>query len=572
MKKIILTSAFSFSALALEFGSLGNIPLSMGYAGVALKDNDFAAYYNPASLIYSKNGVNFSFGANYNQKNLLELSNLDKSINKKIETNISKIKHIFNPNNNSRANNLKFGNFGSVIDDFISRNTNSDNEDLALLAKTFKDELDDNLTKDELDNIINDLKNKMQDNDELSTTIKTELITSTNNTNEELNNNGVDTKLLTNIISDTDTKNVLDVIKNSKDGNVNLDDLLLDIGDTKLDTFLDENTLNDIELIYNAVYDNEVNLNILSGLEYNNNLGDLSAFSVSLFNTISLNTYASLNKEKSSLIIKIKDDDKYIYLKLFKNNSQLFVTNVSEEEYLNHSAMQDSVKNPLNTTMLMITEVPISYANGFIMPYGELSLGASLKYMNIQAYQVEKGIKIDINGVNSKDINIKNDLHNAKSTNTFGIDIGALYSIDDFSTGLVIKNLNNPKIKFHSSSMRLNPQVRFGLAYKYSDFTFAFDADLVKNTTLSNKYNKSQMLGGGVKYEFNDYFNLRGGLAYNIKKDYGTILTTGANFFNIFDIALASGLKSSNCDKDICKVSSKVPNYFDLRIGFGYKW
>ncbi|MBZ7985168.1 hypothetical protein AVANS14531_02280 [Campylobacter sp. Cr9] len=85
MKKITLFSLICANALALEFIGLGNDSISMGYTGVALKNNDYALYYNPSSIIYTKNGINFTFGANFYQKNLLELSNISKDTNKNIK-------------------------------------------------------------------------------------------------------------------------------------------------------------------------------------------------------------------------------------------------------------------------------------------------------------------------------------------------------------------------------------------------------------------------------------------------------------------------------------------------------
>ena len=570
MKKITLFSLICANALALEFIGLGNDSISMGYAGVALKNNDYALYYNPSSIIYTKNGINFTFGANFYQKNLLELSNISKDTNKNIENSVSKIKNIFTIST-TRANNDKFGNIDCVIDDFIARNLNSNNEDLNLLANAFNDEKNHN--SNSFDDTIISIQDKLLQDKGLNDLIRQELLISTNNTSNELNNLGVDKTLLENIINDYDTSNVLEVIKASKDGNASLDELLLSIGNIDLKTFLDNNTTNDLDLIYNAVYDNEINANIMSAITYNQSLSSNSALSLGVFNGIHINTYAGLNSNKSSLIIKVKDKDEFVYLKLFKIGDKLYASSVSESEYLNNSALQKGVKNPLKATTLMITEVPIAYANSFALPFGELSVGASFKYMNIKAYSINKGIELDINGINSSDLNIRKDLNNARTTNTIGLDFGLLYSYEDFSAGLVLKNINTPKIKFHNNEhIRLNHQIRLGFAYMYDKYTFAFDSDLTSNNTLSTRKPKSQLLGGGIKYNFNDSFNLRGGFAYDLKKDEGLILTTGFNLFNVFDLALASGLKSSKCDKDVCKVSSQIPNYFDLRLAFSYSW
>lgn len=182
----------------------------------------------------------------------------------------------------------------------------------------------------------------------------------------------------------------------------------------------------------------------MSAITYNQSLSSNSALSLGVFNGI--NTYAGLNSNKSSLIIKDKDE----FVKLFKIGDKLYASSVSKSEYLNNSALQKGVKNPLKATTLMITEVPIAYANNFALPFGELSVGASFKYMNIKAYSINKSIELDINGINSSEI--RKDLNNA--INTIGLDFCLLYSYEDFSTGLVIKNINTPKIKFHNNEYK----------------------------------------------------------------------------------------------------------------------
>ena len=95
MKKTIMISAICSLAMALEFGGFGSVSTSMGYAGVALKDVDFPLYYNPALLSYTREKFSFNLGVGFSQKNLLELTSVDKNTNKKLETKLQDISKIF---------------------------------------------------------------------------------------------------------------------------------------------------------------------------------------------------------------------------------------------------------------------------------------------------------------------------------------------------------------------------------------------------------------------------------------------------------------------------------------------
>lgn len=555
MKKYFLLSLVCSSALALEFGSLGSLSSSMGFAGVALKKNNFATYYNPALLPYSKNSFAFSTGVNFSQKNLLELTSVDENADARIKNSLNNITDTFKGND--------YGNFAGVIDDFANRNINNANQDIQKLASDIK--------SPNLSTTKEELKLKMQNDTNLSNSIKNELLISIKNDNTNLSQNGSSVKLLENIITTANTSDILELLDASRQGQVNGNNELLNmIKDLKISDILDSKTNEDINTIYNAIYDNEVNASINSGLEYHMPY-EKGAFAVGIHNKITANTFAGLNKEKSELIVKIKNNTEDIYLKIYKKDNQIYVSKTDFDEYSKKSAFSEGTKNDLIARTLILTEVPVSYGQIFDLEYGEISAGTSLKYINAMGYYINKGIEINLDGANSDDLKFKDDLKNPKKTNTIGIDAGVLYSYDNFSTGMVIKNINNPKIKFQNNhSIKLNPQVRIGASYEYQKATFAFDLDLLSNKTLSYKHPKSQSIGAGVKYDFTSWFNLRGGMAYDFKKNDGLILTTGFGLFDIFDLSFASGTKSSHYTKN--EKTRSIPNYLDLKISFGYQW
>lgn len=557
MKKIISLSILCASALALEFGGFGSISTSMGYAGVALKSNDFALYYNPALLSYSQSKFSFNLGVGFSQKNLLELTNVDKNTNKKLENKLQDISKVFEGGNG-------FGNFAKVVDSFVLKNKTSTNNDLKALATALENKTS-----------LSDIITKTTTDSKLSSLIKQELLVAIDSSSNALIQNGIDPNLAKTIIVNVDTNGLLSVVDASKNGNLNLVQVANKLGDIKLASFLDSKSIDDINAVYDAVYDNEVNVSIFSGIELNMPFDEKSGLAFGVHSRALANTFAGLNKDKNQLIIKIKDNNlaNDTYLKIFKKDGEIYVSSTTKAEYDNFSAFSTGTKNPFIAKTLILTEIPIGYASAFDTPYGELSVGGSLKYINAIGYYLDKGIEISIDGVNSDDIKFKDELKNPATTNTFGLDLGILYSINDFSAGLVVKNINNPKIKFqHGYDIRLNPQLRTGLAYKLDFATFAFDLDLLPNKTLSYKTPKSQMFGGGVKLDFSDWFNLRLGMAYDFKKDDKTILTGGFGLFDVFDLSVASGLKTSKCSSDVCGSNINIPRYLDLRLNLGYRW
>lgn len=556
MKKLIQLSLACTTAMALEFGGLGTLSPSMGYAGVALKNNDFALFYNPALLSYSKSSFALSSGLNFSQKNLLELTSIDSNTDKRIEQSLQNVKNIFLDDNGTR-----YGTFQAIATKFNENNKTDQDARIQELATNMVGNASLKNTIDEIEidsTLAEDIKNKL-------------LISI-----DEVAKDGVDVGLTKNIISSLDTKNILTLLDVPSNGQPNnIDDIINAVGDVKLSAFLDSKTLNDLNTIYKAVYDNEVNASVSSGMELNLvNLYDdyNSACSVGVFNRVAINTYAGLNKTKSRLIINIKDDkNQYVYLELSKQNGELVVKRVEDLDYNNFSAFAKNTKNNLIARTLILTEVPVGYARTIDIPFGELSLGGSVKYIHSVGYYIDKGISINTDGVNSDELKFKDDLKNPAKTHTLGLDIGALYSYSDFSAGLVVKNLNNPKVKFqHGHSIKLNPQVRLGAAYNYKLATFALDIDVLSNKTLSYRKPKSQMIGGGVKLDFTKWFNLRAGMAYDMKKDDGLILTTGLGLFNVFDLSFASSTKTSKYT-DSGKTHS-IPTYLDFRFAFAYHW
>lgn len=558
MKKFIFLISIHLYAFALEFGYFGNI--GTGYAGVALKGNEFAIFYNPALIAYTKKGFAYDFGMHFSQKNIIELTSIDENIDKKIEANLDKLTTVFDIQSNG-AN--AFGDFSSSALNFATSNKTDAN--FGTLATALENRLNSTTTDaNELKNAANDLKNKMTQDSNLAASLKEKLLHSIQTSNSSNSN------LMQNIVSNVSVDNFLNVL--SLNPNPTIADIVSAVGNINVNTFLDGKTVDDLNTLYNAIYDNDVDIKINTGLAVNipnKSQDEKSGISMGVFSSAHVNAFAGLNNEKNSLIIKIKD----VFLKLYKKDGNLYVSGVLEDEYNNTSAFAKGVKNPFIAKALVVTEVPVGYAQIFELPYGEISVGGNIKFINAVSYYVNKGIEINIDGVDSNQLKLNDELKNPSVTNTAGLDMGVLYSLDDLALGLVIKNINNPKIKLAENYfIHIHPQYRAGASYKISFATLALDFDLVANKTLSHRYPKSQIIGGGGIFDFHKWFSLKTGLMYDFKKDDGVIFSTGVKLFNIFDLSAASGFKTSKCSDRVCSGEVTIPRYFNLRLGFGYSW
>ncbi|WP_295699490.1 conjugal transfer protein TraF [uncultured Helicobacter sp.] len=225
--------------------------------------------------------------------------------------------------------------------------------------------------------------------------------------------------------------------------------------------------------------------------------------------------------------------------------------------------------------LLAIDELPIGYAYRFSTSAGEISMGASVKFM----FGAGGRHSMDLNG-NITDL-IKDTLsvENAASSFNVGLDLGAYYSPNIINNrlgiGLVVKNLNAPSFTMkHISNgvstnekISLNPQVRLGMSLDPLDWlTFTFDADLTSNKLLplASKTVHSQVVGGGMRFHSTRFENVD--LNLGIAKDFG--LDNGLTFSGGFGLGLIGiALSYSTGKTDMGGVA--IPNYVAIKIGGG---
>lgn len=556
---------------ALEFGGLGNVSAGMGGAGVALKNSQWALYYNPALLgVSKKSRFAYSFGVSVKEENILSLTKVDFKNLQKLPSQIGSLfsntktkTTLANPISLSGATTSSEinmgGYFGDVLNNLLGTTNGAKPTDDSL--NTFLNglmgnsgngngNLDDTIKKFETaingeggDKIIEDFKGKLE------------------SASEAAGGNAIFDSILGNLTPEN-VKGLVDLVKDSTNGgNIDVDKVLDKLGGVKI-SLSDNADLNraikDISTIQDTLKRNDFSLMSQNGivlqLAPRDNVG---GFGMGIFLNAFASGSASFDENHNKIIVQSGGN----YVELGIGNGDITLSKSDENNYKSSSIFSPDAKHHINAAGLAIVEVPVGYGHSFDVGAGALSIGATIKYLQGIGYSISQNVAID----SISKIKIPN---TPIFSQNFGLDIGALYTIGGFSTGIVAKNINNPSFKISSDrTFYLDPQVRAGVAYEWGILNLAFDADLLPNNTLSYTSPKNQMIGGGVMFDFK-YFDFRAGAMYDIRNttDEGVILTGGINLFGFLDIAVQSGLKTITYDK------YKIPNHFSIKVGGGFSW
>ncbi|CAM2746693.1 conjugal transfer protein TraF [Helicobacter felis] len=258
--------------------------------------------------------------------------------------------------------------------------------------------------------------------------------------------------------------------------------------------------------------------------------------------------------------------------KVSATSDSLTLSASSQQNFNDSSLFSPNAKDILALRALVLGSVPLGYAKGFdFRRAGKLSVGIDARYIYTMSYGVSASG--NLNTLVNKGDQLIGDLtsfsmNSIVRQSTFGIDLGLAYRIKGVSVGLVGKYLNAPKIRFNDgSSMRIDPQVRLGLGYRWKWLSLAWDLDLTSNQTMMlGRY--SRMTGGGIMAHFK-WFALKFGAMGNISEKglhQGIILTGGIRLFKVLDISVQSGLQKTALG------GIKIPNYMALRLGGGWEW
>jgi len=200
----------------------------------------------------------------------------------------------------------------------------------------------------------------------------------------------------------------------------------------------------------------------------------------------------------------------------------------------------------IGTTALILNEVPISYGRQFDFgSYGKVAAGVTVKAMMARLYTSSfLAYLTDIETVYDRLADSYKDSIN------FGIDTGAIWTLDSVSLGVTAKNLNSPQFdRADGSKLTVRPSVRAGINYEPTSWLrAALDVDLTKSSELTPNQ-PLQILGGGVELKPYGRSLLRLGCYQNIASDDPAVLTAGVGYAGdtvTVNIDGAYGLGSEN--------------------------
>ncbi|PAF54193.1 hypothetical protein BKH42_01405 [Helicobacter sp. 13S00482-2] len=557
-KMILAGSLFGIALDALEFGSMGNISSSMGGAGVALRNSQWALYYNPALLgMDRKSRFAYSFGTNVRETNLLNLANVkvDDIKNISIEGNSSSsvggailagasgvsggADDVF-----SQLGDIKtlLGNaIGGAEGDKIKNAASIDDAIAQFKAATT---LSDGSLNASGYNAFNYLQGQILD---------------------AIDKSGDNTGILKNIIQNLTPEQVngiADLANKGQNGNINVNDILNTLGTVKLTSSPDtENLIKSLDIIKKALDKNDLSFNTQNGLIGQiggNGVDGRGAIAFGIFGSAFFSANASFDPTHNQIITSSDGN----YVRIDVNNNDITLSNSNKSDYDNYSILSDDAEHHIQATDLLLGEIPIGYGQAFYTPFGNLSIGFAAKY--IFAFGQSVNQKGSFNTI-SDGINVGSV---PAPQNTFGIDIGGLYNYKDLTVGIVAKNINAPVISLgNNQKIILESQVRAGISYEWHFLSLAMDIDLKPNNTLSYLSPKNQMIGGGIMFDFK-YVDFRFGSMYDFQSQAGegVILTGGINILGFLDLALQSNLKLTDIS------GSRVPSYISLKLGGGFSW
>lgn len=519
---------------AMEFGSMGNVSASMGGAGVALK-SPFALYYNPALIASdSKMRIGYSAGIGLEQSNLDKLTNLN--FTKMVESLTSL--------------GSQMGGGSKVITRAAPTTSGTATNLTTALSEALKNS---GATGNSLDELWNSYETQHKDNPDHS-------------------------KLAENLQAAVNSSSMSQEQKDMFNGLAeSIDWSNFDISNGKISSMTIkagsngtlDSAMKDLDTLFEVLKNNNMNITSQSGIVLqlsNKTLQEhFGSIAVGLFNT----AQAGVSLVGDTSRMKLIFGDTNGYYELIVNDNGYTLKQSTQDEYNKYSiikSVEDGNAHKVVSSIFNLTELPVGYAYRFNFDSSELSIGATAKFMvGISLYHEQYlGTNLQFN---------TNFASNAQYSTSFGIDLGTYYGYNildsgQLGLGFVVKNINTPTFRFDTApTITIKPQYRAGIAYNGKRFSLAFDADLLPNEVLTySQYGLySQMIGGGFKFDYK-FVDIRGGLAYDLKRDTGVILTTGVNLFGLVDITAEIGTKW------VDYFGTSAPKYANIRVGGSLSW
>lgn len=543
----LFASAFSVVE-AMEFGTMGNVSASMGGAGVALK-NPFALYYNPALLASdSKMRIGYSIGVGLSQSNLDKLTNLNFV---KMLESLSGL-----------GDQLGGKGSGGTVVTRTKRSTSattmvSSTNEFTDILKTALQNANNGSGGGGGSDTLDSLWKKYQESHKNSNN-HSKLV-------EELKK-GVQGSSMS-----QDQKDMF----NDFAGSVDWSDF--DVSNGKITSMTIKSgssgaldaAMKDLDTLFEVLKNNNMNVISQSGIVFQLSSETMQekfgSLAVGLFNTTQAGVSLVGDSSKMRLIFG-KDNDFY---ELIVKPGGYTLKTATKDDYDKFSILQSVEKGDAHkvvSSVFNLTEVPVGYAYRFNFDNSELSIGVAGKLMLGASLYHEQflGSNLQFN---------TNFASNIQYNTTFGIDLGTYYGYNlsgsgQLGVGFVAKNINTPTFRFDTApTISIKPQYRAGIAYNGKRFSLAFDADVLPNEVLTySQYGLySQMIGGGFKLDYR-FVDVRGGVAYDLRRDTGAILTAGVNILGLIDIAAEVGTTW------VDYFGTTAPKYANVRVGGSFSW
>ena len=571
-KVMALAMCVGVSSFGLEFGSMGQVSAGMGGAGVAVRDSAWGLYYNPALLGSDRRTkMGYSFGIQFKEQNLLQLATIDVANLEKLPDTLTN--QLTGPS--SGGTSVTIG--GQKVDGALGGMVNA----------LFPDAKDGKVTEGDVKNLVQEVTG----NDKLTCKditscwgeIKGDAL---NDLKDQLAGAATEggSPLVGQIINGVDPSELPEIMEEVSSGKFDANTMLEKVGKLTIakgaDSVIDK-LLNDFGVVDGALKGNDVNLATQNGFVFqfagdkgtrrveSDSLGTINiqeidsgrgAVGIGLFASAFSNASAQIDPNNNKLIFDL--GGKYYQASI--NGNSVTLEYLANQQDLTGSIMNDKAQHSLYANALALVEIPIGYGHTIFTPMGDVNLGLAVKFIQGIGYGDKVNFALKKGGMPSVSVD-KNKMDMAQ---TFGLDFGMLYSprfVKNLHLGLVAKNVNSPTInRTGVADTTLHPQVRAGVSYEMMDFlTFAFDADVLPNETLSLSSPKSQFFGGGVMANFKKV-DFRLGAMQDIRSNAGEglILTGGLNLFGFLDVAMQYGL-----GQNITIQGINVSNYMSLRVG-----
>ncbi|TLD96963.1 hypothetical protein LS71_005070 [Helicobacter jaachi] len=571
LKKICVFSlVWVVSGFGLEFGTMGNAAAGMGGAGVAVRDSAWGLYYNPALLGADRRSkFGYSFGVQFKEQNLLQLATIDTAALEDLPAKLTSQL----TGSGSGGTNVTIG--GTNVSGALGGTLN------ALFPNS-----NGNITVDNVKDLASEVTGNTQTCVDM--TACWDSITGTDalaKLKDKLSSAATEggSPLVGSIINGVEPDKLVEIMKEASSGNFDANTMLKQVGKITIakgaDSVIDK-LLNDFGVIDSALKGNDVNITTQNGFVFqiagdkktrrveNDAIGSIEiqeidsgrgAVGIGLFASAFSNASAQIDPNNNQLIFDL--GGKYYQASIDGNSVTLQY--LPNQNNLNGSIMNEQANHVLYANALAIVEVPVGYGHTLFTPVGDINVGLAVKFMQAMGYGQNLSFSV------GKTPSVSVSMDDMDIAQTFGLDLGVLWTprfLQNLHLGLVAKNLNAPVIKRTGGlpNTTLNRQLRAGVSYEMLDFlTFAFDADILPNDTLSLSSPKSQFIGGGVMANFKAVdFRLGAMQDMRSKAGEGIILTGGVNILGFLDVALQYGL-----GQNVVVEGINVSNYMSLRVG-----